>query len=60
MERLLTAITVHETPGKAICGVVVLEQQADGSWTGTCSRSAKTFHHDQDPTFERQVLALRN
>jgi hypothetical protein len=35
MDRLLTAIAVHKIPGKAICGVVVLEQQADGAWTGT-------------------------
>jgi hypothetical protein len=60
MDRLLTAITVHRIPGKEICGVAVLEQQADGSWTGTCRRCAKSFHHDKDPTFERQVLAVRN
>jgi len=59
MDRLLTAITVHEIPGQAICGVVVLEQQADG-WTETCSRCGKPFHHDKDPTFEMQVLAVRN
>jgi hypothetical protein len=61
MDRLLTAITVHRIPGKEIGGVIILEQHADGSWTGTCrSRYAKPFYHDKDPTFERQVLALRN
>ena len=60
MDRFLTAITVHKIPGKAICGVVVLEQQADGSWTGTCSRCEKPFQHDKDPTFEMQVWAVRN
>jgi hypothetical protein len=59
MDRLLTAITVHRIPGTEICGVVVLKQQADGSWTGTCSRCAKSFHRDKNPPFERQVLALR-
>ena len=59
MDRLVTALTVHEIPGKEICGVVVLEQQADQSWTRPCSRCAKTFHHDQNPIFERQVFALR-
>jgi hypothetical protein len=60
MDRLLTAITVHRIPSKAICGVAILEQHVDGSWTGTCSRCAKPFYHDQDPTFVQQVLALRN
>jgi hypothetical protein len=60
MDRLLTAITVHKIPGKKICGVVVLEQQPDGSWTGSCSKCEKPFHHDKDPTFEMQVLAVRN
>jgi uncharacterized metal-binding protein YceD (DUF177 family) len=60
MARLLTAITIHTIPGKEICGVVVLEQHSDGSWTGTCSRCVKPFHHDKDLTFERQVLAVRN
>jgi hypothetical protein len=60
MDRLLTAITVHRIPGKEICGGVILEQHADGSWTGTRNRCAKPFYHDKDPTFERQVLALRN
>lgn len=60
MDRLLMAIAVHKIPGKEICGAAVLEQQADGSWTGTYSRCAKSFHHDKDPTFEQQVLALRN
>ena len=60
MNRLLTAITVHKIPAKEICGVVVLAQQADGSWTGTCSRCGKPFQHQKDPTFEMQVLAVRN
>ena len=60
MNHVLTAITVHKIPGKAICGVVVLEQQAEGSWTGVCSRCTKSFRHDKDPTFEQQVLAVRH
>jgi uncharacterized metal-binding protein YceD (DUF177 family) len=60
MDKALTAITVHKISGKEICGVVVLEQHADGSWTGVCSRCEKPFHHDKDPTFEMQVLAVRN
>jgi hypothetical protein len=60
MDTLLTAITIHNIPGRAICGVVVLEQQTDRSWTGTCSKCGKPFHHDKDPTFEMQVLAVRN
>ena len=60
MDRLLTAITVHRIPGKEICGVVVLEQHAVGSWVGTCSKCAKPFRQGKAPTFERQVLALRN
>src|SRR5439155_15972187 len=60
MDRMLTAITIHRIPGKEICGVVILEQHADGSWTGTGSRCAKAFYHDKDPTFGRHVLALRN
>jgi hypothetical protein len=60
MERLLTAITVHKIPGKEICGVVVLAQQPDGAWAGTRSKCAKPFHHEKDPTFEQQVLAVRN
>jgi hypothetical protein len=60
MDRLLTAITVHRIPGTEICGVVVLKQQADGSWTGTCSRCAKSLHRDKNPPLEPQVLALHN
>lgn len=60
MENTLIAITVHKIPGKEICGVVVLEQQSDGSWTGQCSKCTKPFHHDKDPAFEKQVLAVRN
>jgi hypothetical protein len=60
MDRLLTAITIHRIPGKEICGVVVLEQQPDGSWTGTCSKCEKPFHREKDPAFEKQVLAVRN
>jgi hypothetical protein len=59
MDRLLTAITIHKIPGKETCGVV-LEQRSDGSWAGTCGRCEKSFHHDKDPTFEMQVLAVRN
>jgi hypothetical protein len=53
MDRLLTAITIHRIPGKEICGVVVLEQQPDGSWTGTCSKCEKPFHREKDPAFEK-------
>jgi uncharacterized metal-binding protein YceD (DUF177 family) len=60
MDRGLTAITIHKIPGKEICGVVVLEQQADGSWAGSCSRCEKPFQHAKDLTFERQVWAVRN
>ena len=60
MDGLLAATTIHKISGKEICGVVVLEQHADGSWAGTCSRCAKPFHHGKDPTFEPQVWALRN
>jgi hypothetical protein len=60
MEQALTAITVHKIPGKAICGVVVLEQQPDGSWVGRCSKCEKPFHQNPDPTFEQQVRAVRN
>jgi hypothetical protein len=60
MDRLLTAITVHKIPGQEICGVVVLAQQPDGSWAGQCSKCDKPFYHDQDPAFEKQVLAVRN
>jgi hypothetical protein len=60
MDQLLTAITVHKIPGKEICGIVVLEQQPDGSWSGACSKCAKPFHREKDPAFEMQVLALRN
>jgi hypothetical protein len=57
---MLTAITVHRIPGKEICGVVVLEQQPDGSWMGHCSKCNKPFQREPDPTFEQQVLAVRN
>ncbi len=60
MERSLTAITIHKVPGKEICGVVVLAQQPDGSWSGTCSKCEKPFHHEKDPVFAMQVLAVRN
>jgi hypothetical protein len=60
MEQSLTAITVHKIPGKEICGVVILEQQPGGSWAGQCSKCEKPFYREQDPTFERQVLAIRN
>ncbi len=60
MEKPLTAITLHRIPGKEICGVVTLEQRPDGSWTGQCSKCGKAFHIEKDPTFEAQVLAIRN
>ena len=60
MERSLTAITVHKIPDKEICGVVILEQQPDGAWAGKCSKCDKPFYREPDPTFERQVLAIRN
>lgn len=60
MEQVLTAITVHKIPGKEICGVVVLEQQPDGSWRGRCSKCEKPFQRKHDPTFEQQVRAVRN
>jgi hypothetical protein len=60
MEQVLTAITVHRIPGKEICGVVVLEQQPDGSWSGRCTRCDKLFRRQHDPTFEQQVRAVRN
>jgi hypothetical protein len=60
MERSLTAITVHKIPGKEICGGVVLEQRPDGSWAGKCRKCETPFYREQDPTFERQVLAIRN
>jgi hypothetical protein len=60
MDTLLTAITIHKIPGKEICGVVVLVQQSDRSWMGTCSKCEKPFHREKDSTFEKQVLAVRN
>ena len=60
MDQLLTAITVHKIPGKEICGVVVLAQQPDGSWSGACSKCAKPFQREKDLAFEKQVLAVRN
>jgi hypothetical protein len=59
MDRLLTAIAVHRIPGTEIGGAIVLKQPTDGSWTGACSRCAKSFHRDKDSVFERQVLAPR-
>jgi hypothetical protein len=58
MGRRVTAITIHKISGKETRDVEVLEQQPNGSWAGTCSRCAKPFLHDTDPTFERQVLVL--
>jgi hypothetical protein len=60
MERPLIAITVHKVPKKEFCGVVVLRQDSDGSWTGRCSKCGETFQVEQDPKFEARILALRN
>jgi hypothetical protein len=56
----LIAITLHRIPRKAVCGVVVLAQQADASWAGKCSRCGGEFRLDRDPKFEAQVRAMRN
>lgn len=60
MARPLIAITIHKIPRKAFCGVVVLVQQPDQSWTGKCSRCGEEFYVEQDPKFEVQVQAIRN
>jgi hypothetical protein len=60
MEQALTAITVHKIPGKAFCGVVVLEQQPDGAWMGRGSQCDKPFYREPEAAFEQQVRAVRN
>jgi hypothetical protein len=60
MEQSLTAMTVQNIPGKEICGGVILEQQPGGSWAGRGSKCEKPLYREQDPTFEKQVLAIRN
>ena len=60
MQTPLIAVTLHRIPGKEICGVVILEQQPDQSWTGQCSKCGKEFHMPKDPQFEMQVRAVRN
>lgn len=59
-EGPLIAITIHRVPRKAFCGVVVLVQNPDESWTGECSQCKQEFRIDKDPKFKAQVLALRN
>lgn len=59
-ERLLIAITVHKVPNKEFCGVVVLTQEPDGSWSGRCSKCGEAFEIEEDPKFKARVLAMRN
>lgn len=54
------AITLHRIPRKEVCGVVVLEQQEDASWTGKCSKCGGEFRLERDQKFETQVRAMRN
>jgi hypothetical protein len=60
MEKPLIAITVHKVPHKQFCGVVILQQQADRSWSGHCTKCGEAFQVEQDPKFEARVLAARN
>lgn len=60
MEDRPVAITVHRVPRKEVCGVVVLVRQADGSWSGKCSKCGGDFHVEKDSKFEAQVRAMRN
>ncbi|MFN3476381.1 MAG: hypothetical protein ACK4Z6_02340 [Candidatus Methylomirabilales bacterium] len=60
MVKPLIAITIHRIPRKMFCGVVVLVQQPDRSWTGQCSRCGEEFQIEEDPKFEFQVQAIRN
>jgi len=60
MERPLVAITVHKVPKKEFCGVVVLRQESDGSWTGQCSKCGEAFQVEEDAKFKARILALRN
>ena len=54
------AITLHRIPRKEVCGVVILAQQEDKSWTGKCSKCGGDFRLDHDPKFDAQVRAMRN
>jgi len=56
----LIAITLHRIPRKEVCGVVVLQQQADASWSGRCSKCGAEFRLERDPKFETQVRSMRN
>ena len=56
----LIAITLHRIPRKEVCGVVVLQQQEDSSWSGRCSKCGGEFRLERDPKFETQVRAMRN
>ncbi len=56
----MVAITVHKVPHKEFCGVVVLRQEYDGSWTGQCSKCGEAFQVEEDPKFKARILALRN
>ncbi|MFQ5847562.1 MAG: hypothetical protein ACE5IQ_07820 [Candidatus Methylomirabilales bacterium] len=60
MEQPLIAITVHKVPHKEFCGVVVLKQEADRSWSGQCSRCGEDFRVEEDSKFRARVLAMRN
>jgi hypothetical protein len=56
----LIAITLHRIPRKEVCGVVVLQQQEDASWSGRCSKCGGEFRLERDPKFETQVRSMRN
>lgn len=56
----LIAITLHRIPRKQVCGVVILTQQQDDSWSGVCSKCGEDFHLERDPNFEVQVRSMRN
>lgn len=60
MKKTLIAITVHKLPHEEFCGVVVLKQEPDRSWSGRCTRCGEAFHVEEDPQFEARVLAMRN
>lgn len=59
-ENHLIAITLHRIPRKEVCGVVVLQQQDDATWSGRCSKCGGEFRLERDPKFETQVRAMRN
>ncbi|MFQ5801630.1 MAG: hypothetical protein ACE5JQ_01875 [Candidatus Methylomirabilales bacterium] len=60
MDNPLIAITVHKVPNKEFCGVVILRQEPDHSWTGRCSKCGEAFRVEEDPKFKARVLAMRN